>query len=237
MKRIVGFLRFTLVVILSMFFAILEIAALPFSRGGELFHALARGWARSVLFVCGIRLTIRGLENLERGKNYVYVSNHASMFDIPVIIASIPDQIRIVYKRELERIPFFGWGLKWGSYIGIDRASGSHAAKSLEEAAEKIRKGASVLLYAEGTRTLDGRLQPFKRGAFNLAVRARVSVVPLTVNGTFGILPKHSVSVQPGVVELILEAPIEIRNGKGKDAELELMEEVHSAITRHYVNQ
>jgi 1-acyl-sn-glycerol-3-phosphate acyltransferase len=237
MKTLVGASRLLVSAFLSLFFAVLEIIALPFHRSGELFHALAKAWARSVLFVCGIHVRVRGLEKLDRSRNYVYVSNHASLFDIPVIIATIPGQVRIVYKRELERIPFFGWGLKWGSYIGIDRVKGSHAAKSLEEAAEKIRKGASVLLYAEGTRTTDGKLQPFKRGAFNLAVRAGVSVVPLIVNGTFRILPKHSLTVNPGTADLILEAPIEIRNGKGKDVELELMEQVHSAITRNYVSQ
>jgi 1-acyl-sn-glycerol-3-phosphate acyltransferase len=159
------------------------------------------------------------------------------MFDIPAIIASIPDQIRIVYKKELEVIPFFGWGLKWGSYIGINRGRSPKAMKSIEEAVNTIRNGASVLLYAEGTRTLDGKLQPFRRGAFNLAVKAGVPVVPLTVNGSFNILPKHSVNIQPGTVELILESPIAIEGNPGKDAEMKLMEQVHAVIARHYVDQ
>jgi len=237
MQTLVGVLRFGAAVILSLFFAALEILTLPFHQGGYLFHSLARGWARSVLFVCGVNVTVKGLEKLDLSRNYVYVSNHASMFDIPAIIAGIPDEIRIVYKRELERIPLFGWGLKWGSYVGIDRGKGAEAIRSLEEATGKIRSGASVLLYAEGTRTLDGKLQPFKRGAFNLAVKAGVPVVPLTVNGSFGILPKHSISIQPGRVELILEKPIFLGNDRGKDAELKLMEEVHTAIRKHYVEQ
>ena len=147
------------------------------------------------------------------------------------------DQIRIIYKRELDVIPFFGWGLRYGSYIGIDRGRGSRAVKSLEEAVEKIRSGASVLMYAEGTRTLDGKLQPFKRGAFNLALRAGIPVVPLTVNGSFAILPKHSVSVRPGTVELVLGAPIPVPGGGGKDAELQLMQEVHAVIAGHYIDQ
>jgi 1-acyl-sn-glycerol-3-phosphate acyltransferase len=159
------------------------------------------------------------------------------MLDIPAILAGIPDQIRVVYKKELEAIPFFGWGLKWGSYIGIDRGRGPEAMRSLEKAMEKIRHGASMLLYAEGTRTRDGRLQPFKRGAFNLAVKAGVPVVPLTVNGSFNLLPKHSISIQPGNVELVLDAPIAIQGGEGKETELRLMQEVHSAIERNYVDQ
>lgn len=237
MNTVIGALRFGAAVVVALFFATLEILCLPFNRGGRLFHALARGWAHTTLFLCGVSVRVRGLEYRVPGGNYVYVSNHASMFDIPAIIAGIPDQIRIVYKKELERIPIFGWGLKWGSYIGIDRSRGPDAMKSLEEAARTIREGASVLLYAEGTRTLDGKLQPFKRGAFNLAVNAGVPVIPLTVNGTFNILPKHSIAVRPGRAELILDRPIEIGDDRGKEAELQLMELVHAAIKRNYVEQ
>jgi 1-acyl-sn-glycerol-3-phosphate acyltransferase len=190
-----------------------------------------------VLFVCGVKVTVSGLDKVDFRRNYVYVSNHASMFDIPAILAGIPDQIRIIYKKELEVIPFFGWGLKYGAYIGIDRGRRVDAMKSLDRAIDRIRGGASVLLYAEGTRTLDGKLQPFKRGAFNLALKAGVPVVPLTVNGSYAILRKHSINVRPGKVELALDTPIDVPSGGGKDAEMELMEKVHAAIARHYVDQ
>ena len=233
-----GVLRFFTAAFISIVSAIAELLLIWLDRKrGRVFHAIARGWARAVLAVCSVRVTVRGLEKVDLSRNYVYVSNHASMFDIPAILAGIPDQIRIIYKRELDVIPFFGWGLRYGSYIGIDRGRGSRAVKSLEEAVEKIRSGASVLMYAEGTRTLDGKLQPFKRGAFNLALKAGIPVVPLTVNGSFSILPKHSVSVRPGRVELVLEAPIPVPPGEGRDAELRLMEDVHAAIARHYIDQ
>jgi 1-acyl-sn-glycerol-3-phosphate acyltransferase len=238
MKTLIGAAKFVAGVVISITMAILEIIFLPINRKeGRLFHALARFWARAVLFTCGVRVKVHGLEHLDRSRNYVYVSNHASMFDIPAILAGIPDQIRVVYKKELEVIPFFGWGLKWGSYIGIDRGRGTRAMKSLEEAVQKIRDGASVLLYAEGTRTTDGKLQPFKRGAFNLAVKAGVPVVPLAVNGSYRLLPKHSIRVQAGTVELTLARPIAIEAGSGKEAELRLMEQVHDAIASHYRDQ
>jgi 1-acyl-sn-glycerol-3-phosphate acyltransferase len=228
----VGVLRFFTAAFISIVSAIAELLLIWLDRKrGRVFHAIARGWARAVLTVCSVRVTVRGLEKVDLSRNYVYV------FDIPAILAGIPDQIRIIYKRELDVIPFFGWGLRYGSYIGIDRGRGSRAVKSLEEAVEKIRSGASVLMYAEGTRTLDGKLQPFKRGAFNLALKAGIPVVPLTVNGSFSILPKHSVSVRPGRVELVLEAPIPVPPGEGRDAELRLMEDVHAAIARHYIDQ
>jgi 1-acyl-sn-glycerol-3-phosphate acyltransferase len=234
----VGVIRFFAAALISIASAIAELLLIWVDRKrGRMFHAIARGWARAVLFVCSVRVTVNGLNKVDMSRNYVYVSNHASMFDIPVILAGIPDQIRIIYKKELDIIPFFGWGLKFGSYIGIDRGRGSRAVRSLDQAVEKIRHGASVLMYAEGTRTLDGKLQPFKRGAFNLALKAGIPVVPLTVNGTFSILPKRSVRVRPGAVELVLDAPIPVPEGEGKEAETRLMHEVHEVIARNYINQ
>jgi 1-acyl-sn-glycerol-3-phosphate acyltransferase len=238
MAPLLGFLRVLTAGMFSILMAAIEIIMLPVDfRKGRVFHFLARVWARGVLLICGLRVTVKGREKLDFGRSYVYVSNHASLFDIPAVVAGIPDQIRIVYKKELEAIPVFGWGLKWGSYIAMDRSNRTEAMKSIEAAAQKIRRGASVLLFAEGTRTLDGHLQPFKRGAFNLAVRSGVPVVPLTINGTFTILPKHSVSARPGQIELILESPILVNSSGGKDEEMRLIEEVHSAIESHYIGQ
>ena len=233
-----GPLRYLAAVVISLVCAIAELLLIFVDRKkGRVFHAIARGWAKAVLFVGGVNVAVRGLERIDSERNYVYVSNHASMVDIPAILAGIPDQIRVVYKKELEIIPFFGWGLKYGAYIGINRGHGSEALKSLDEAITRIRHGASVLLYAEGTRTSDGKLQPFKRGAFNLAVKAGVPVVPLTVNGSYSILRKNSFTIKPGAVELVLDAPIEVPRGEAKDAERKLMEDVHAAIERHYIDQ
>jgi 1-acyl-sn-glycerol-3-phosphate acyltransferase len=195
---------------------------------------MARLYARTVLAVCGIKVKIKGLEHVPRTRNYIYVANHASLFDIPAVIAGIPDEIRIVYKKELEHIPFFGWGMKFGrTYIPIDRMGGHDALQSLEEAAKKIRQGASVLLFAEGTRTKDGNIQPFKRGAFNLAVRAGVPVVPLTIKGSYAILPKKSFFIQSGSITLVLDKPVEPPAANGKSSEVQLMEQVRSVIEKH----
>jgi len=237
MSKITGYIRITAAVFYTLLMAILSILVLPFDRRGRWYHAVSRLWSSILLVICGVRLSTRGTENLVPGQSYIYVSNHASLLDIPVMVAGIPDQIRIVYKKELEKIPLFGWGLKWGSYIGIDRGKSAEARKSLEEAIDKIRHGASVLLYAEGTRTVDGKIQPFKRGAFNLAVSAGVPVVPLTINGTFALMPKGSLAIHPRPVELFFERPITVDPEQGKDAELRLMKEVHAAIAKHYVDQ
>lgn len=237
MKRAIGILKFVVSVFATFLGAALVVALAPFDRRHFFFFAITRFCANFVLLINRVRVKTSGLENIKPNQGYVYVSNHASMFDIPAVIAGIPDQIRIVYKKELQWIPIFGWGLKFGSYIAVDRRRSVKAQRSLDEAIKKIRNGESVLLFAEGTRTLDGKLQPFKRGAFHIAARSEVPVVPLTINGSFRILPKHSISVNPGHVELILEAPIHLAGENGKEAELKLMGDVHAAIAQHYVNQ
>ncbi len=235
---ILSYLRIAFAAFAMLIAAILVMAVIPIDHKGKLFHGIARGYSRTVLKFCGIRLRVEGLESLRFDRNYVYVSNHASQFDIPAVIAGIPDQIRIVYKKELERVPFFGWGLKYTNvYIGIDRGRGPDAVQSLEAAASKIRGGASVLLFAEGTRSPDGGLQTFKRGAFNLAVKAGVPVVPLTINGSFSILSKNSLRIRPGTITLVLEAPIEPPERNGRESEMELSDRVHAAIERNYLRQ
>jgi 1-acyl-sn-glycerol-3-phosphate acyltransferase len=238
MSRLLGVLRALTASVFSVIMAVTAmVCTLLDIRRGHLFHLNNRLWAKGVLLLGGLKLTVRGVEKLDFASNYVYVSNHASLFDIPAVIAGVPDQVRLVYKKELQKIPVFGWGLKVGSYIAIDRGNRLDAMKSIEEAARKIRNGASVLLFAEGTRTRDGKLQPFKRGAFNLAVRSGVPVVPLTINGTFSILPKHSIAVNPGPVELVLDTPIPVDPDGGKLEELRVMDLVHQRIELQYRNQ
>lgn len=235
---ILSIIRIFLALLHSWLMATLVLITIPFNREGRLFHTLARLHAHGVLALCGIRVVVRGLENVDFSHSYIYVANHASYFDIPAVIAGIPDQIRLVYKKELERLPFFGWGLKYGkTYIGIRRGTSPEALQSLDDAIQKIRNGASVLLFAEGTRTSDGKLQPFKRGAFNIAVRANVPVVPLTINGSYRILPRHSVRIRPGTITLVLDTPIIPPGANGKSAEVQLRDRVQDIIRRHYSDQ
>jgi 1-acyl-sn-glycerol-3-phosphate acyltransferase len=229
-----SFIKIVLVIILTIVISTLAILSGLVERSGNLYHWLAKRWSQGILFVCGIKLEVAGLDRLDRKRNYIYISNHASQLDIPSIIAGIPDQIRIVYKRELTKIPIFGWSLGWNrTYIGIDRARGHDAVQSLEKAAEKIRTGTSVLLFAEGTRSVDGRLQPFRRGPFNLAVKSGVPVVPVSINGSHRALPKHSMRITPGTIRLRLGDPIQPPPGSGKENELTLRDMVHEVIQQN----
>ena len=232
---ILSVLKLVFALLFSLFVGALELVVIPFDRTGNVFHAVARFHARVVLAVCSIRVNVEGLDRVNFSRSYIYVASHASFFDIPAVIYGIPGQIRIVYKKELEIIPIWGWALKLGkTYIGIDRKKGVDAIQSLEEAANKIRQGTSVLLFAEGTRTSDGKLQPFKRGPFNLAVRAGIPVVPLSINGSYRILPRNSWRIKPGTITLVLGTPIEPPAANGKESELKLRDEVYAVIRQHY---
>jgi 1-acyl-sn-glycerol-3-phosphate acyltransferase len=234
---VLSFFKFVIMILVTVMVSIVAIVTVPFDRKGTGYHTLGRTWAQFALRLFGVEVHLSGAEHLERGATYVYVSNHASMFDIPAVMASIPDDIRIVFKKELSYVPIWGWALAFGPYISIDRFSAKDAMKSLDEAAEKMRHGASVLLFAEGTRTRDGKLLPFKRGAFSLAARSGIPIVPLTINNSYKILPKGSLRIRPADISLVLDRPILTSGADGKADEMRLMESVRIAIAEHYIDQ
>ena len=217
--------------------SIIALLSTPIDRTGRTFHWTARVWSRFILWLFNIRVVSKGTDVIDPANHYVYISNHASAFDIPALIVGIPDDIRFVLKKELTRIPIWGWALKYGHYISIDRGSARDAMKSLEEAARRMRDGASVILFAEGTRTRDGKLQTFKRGAFTLAVKAGIPIIPVTINRTFGILPRGSLRVHPADIELVFEKPIPVDEFQGREGEQRLMESVREAVARNYIEQ
>jgi 1-acyl-sn-glycerol-3-phosphate acyltransferase len=234
MDFIKTYLKISTIIVITIFFASLAIVASILDRSGKVYHFLGKIWANLLLWIAGVKVEVIGLENINSDENYVYVANHCSGFDIPVVMASIPGQLRIVFKKELTKIPLFGWQLRTGPYILIDRENPSKAMESLEIAKKKIEKGASVLLFAEGTRSKDGNIQPFKRGAFTLATRSGKKIIPLTIKGTFNILPKKKFRIRPGIVKLFIDSPIEHNGLIDKKSELELMERVRNIIVKNY---
>jgi 1-acyl-sn-glycerol-3-phosphate acyltransferase len=180
---------------------------------------------------------VKGLENIDLNQPYIFVSNHASMADIPTVLVALNGKVNIIFKKELTWVPIWGWALRFGPFIMIDRSNPRDAMASIERAVKTIRSGQSVILFLEGTRTRDGKLQPFKRGAFTLAAKSGVPVLPMTINNTFGIMPKGSFIVKQADISVVLEKPILTNELKSKTDELELMDKVHKAIEKHYVDQ
>ncbi|MFH0992413.1 MAG: lysophospholipid acyltransferase family protein [bacterium] len=234
---ILSLLKIFLIGVAAIPFSIVALISIPLDKSGRTFHLMGTTWGRFGLWLFGVKVELVGAEYIQPGQNYIYVSNHASMFDIPAVQSAIPDQIRIMLKKELTYVPIWGWALKYGPYIVVDRANAKEAVKSLDLAAERMRTGASVLLFAEGTRTRDGKLQPFKRGAFTLAVRSGVPIIPVAINNTFAIMKRGSLKVYPRDITLVLDKPVETAHIKTREEEKELMDYVHRIIEKNYVDQ
>ncbi len=190
-------------------FGLLAIAVSLVSRTGNSVHLVARIWGRSILWVSGIRVVINGLDYGNLNRSCIYMSNHQSNFDIPVLLGMLPIQFRWLAKAELFRIPIFGRGMRGAGYISIDRSDRASAFQSLDRAARIIRDGTSVMLFPEGTRSRDGKLLPFKKGGFVMAVDAGVPIVPIAVSGTHEIMPKGRLLIRRGNVQVHLQPPIE----------------------------
>lgn len=175
---------------------------------GNSSHRLARLWGKWVLLCSGLKVKVRGTENLLPGRPQVIFCNHQSYFDVFCLLAHVPIQYRWLAKQELFRIPVFGWAMRRAGYLSVDRSNPRSALKSLKEAAERIRHGASIVIFPEGTRSADGTLQPFKAGGADLAIRSGVPAVPMVILGTHKVLPKGGLLLRRGPVEIRIGKPI-----------------------------
>ncbi|HEX4167987.1 MAG TPA: lysophospholipid acyltransferase family protein [Bryobacteraceae bacterium] len=179
-------------------------------RNGFAQHGVARAWARMLLRVSGVRVQVEGLEQIEAGRSYVFISNHLSYMDTPVVLAHVPVQFRFLAKRGLFQIPLLGTHLHRAGHIRVPREDPRGAVKTMQMAAETIQKqGISLLVFPEGGRSHDGMLRPFKEGGAYIAIRAGVPVVPLALLGTRQILPYGGGVVESGSVVLRILKPID----------------------------
>ena len=216
-------------VIDTVFFSLLVIAGSFVSSGGDLPHKIARIWAKSFLMVSRIRVNIQGLARITPGKPYIFMCNHQSNFDIPVLLAYLPVQFRWLAKAELFKIPIFGYAMQRAGYISIDRSNRRTAIKSLKQAAEIIRSGVSVMIFPEGTRSQDGTIRPFKKGGFVLAIDSGVPIVPVVIKGTYEIMTKGKFRVNPGHVRMVIHKPIDT-SAYTRETKEALMESVRRVI-------
>ncbi len=233
MRWFMTMLRLIFISVTVVPFSILALLSMLFDRSGRIYFWSGRTWTKWALIVCRVTLTVKGMEHVDPFGNYILVSNHASMFDIPVLMNTFP-HIRIMFKKELSYIPFWGWALRWGHHIMVDRSKGTEAMKSLDRAAKAIGEGGQVLLFAEGTRTRDGKLLPFKRGAFSLAAKSGIPIVPIAINGSYSILPKGSFDIRPSMIEVVVNPPIETKNVTTREQEIQLMNSVREVIVQHF---
>ena len=177
--------------------------------GGAWLMPLARLWSRLVLGAAGVRWEAHYDPALEVRRPAVFACNHQSLFDIPVLVLAMPADFRMVAKKSLLYIPIFGWALWLAGFLFIDRSNRERAIGTLGRAAERLKRGTSIVVFAEGTRSRDGTLLPFKRGGFVLAIQAGVPVVPVAIRGGASILSKGSLSLRPGCMSVTFGAPVE----------------------------
>lgn len=211
------------------FIAILISLGCALIGGQQSAHSFGILWGKSCLWLAGLKLRISGTENLPPQGPVIYASNHQSNFDIPILYAGLPIQFRWLAKQELFDIPLFGAAMKYSGYIPIDRSNRRKSMASFEQAARKIKNGTSVIIFPEGTRTPDGNVQPFKKGALLLAAKAGVPVVPVTIKGSFQVQSKDSLKIKSGPIELVISPPLQTENMKSRDIET-LNQQIHDTI-------
>lgn len=185
-----------------------SLAVSLFDPTGERQQNVARLWSRMILWTVGARVEVEGLDKIDISKPQVYVVNHLSAFDIPVLYSYLPFQFRILAKKELFRYPFMGWHLRRSGQIPVVLENPKASVRSLNLAVAAIRKGNSLVIFPEGGRAPNGQLQPFMGGAFYAAVKAQVDVVPIVLIGTYEMLKMNSFHIKPGAVQMVVGSPI-----------------------------
>ena len=227
----ITYLKIFLIVIHTFVCSIFGLIFIFIDRSFTLYHYITKIYPGGILLISGIKIKRTGLENIDKKATYIFASNHSSHLDITALQWGVPNRLSMIFKKELVKIPFFGWQLYLGPYVVVDRKDPQAAMKSLEKAKRIMdTKKISVLVFPEGTRSKTGEVQSFKRGAFYLAARSGYPIVPITINGTAKILPKGTFKLNRGTIYLHFDKPIPTDGIKTKQDELELMERVRNII-------
>lgn len=209
----------------------LSLLVWPFDRTGDLQFWCVRWWCRLVAWSIFARIRVHGVDHVRPDQAYVYMANHASLIDTPALFAYLPYPFRIMAKRGLFFVPFMGWHLWTAGHFPIDRGAARNTVRSLRRVIEGVRHGRSLAVFPEGTRTSDGRLQEFRPGVFKVALRAGVPIVPVTILGTFSLLPKTTLAPRPGRVDVVLGEPIDTTGYDEKRLD-QLIERTKAVIQR-----
>lgn len=190
---------------------------------------VARAWARGVLLSSGVRAPVRFEGRLDPKASYVFMANHTSLFDIPVLLSTLPAQTRFLAKRSLFQIPIFGWALMLGGFVNIDRKNLGTARSSFSSAIDRLDEGVSLLVFPEGTRSLQEGMLPFKRGGFLLALKSGLPIVPVGISGSARVQRKGNFAIRPQPIRVHYGLPIEVGDYTVRDKQ-QLMDEVRRRI-------
>ena len=211
----------------TILFGTISLASTLIDRTGNFAHKCARGWASLILKTTGVRVRVSGLERLDPGRSYVFAANHQSIYDIPIVFAAVPFQLRIVAKQSLGRIPFMGWHLHRAGHLLVDRRN--PGPDIVQKMARLVSESSSLIVFPEGTRSINGELGRFKKGPFVVALDARLPVVPITITGSRRVMKKGQLMVRPGDVELTIHEPMPTES-LARDQVLAFAEGVRSVV-------
>ncbi len=234
LNRILGVISLIFLLSATLILLIISYPLFLSSRYGKVSTWYMRTWSRMTIWMTGSSIEVEGRENIPDGPCLI-LSNHQSFFDITSLLWAFPRALRMVAKKELFSVPFFGWGITIYGFIPIDRSNRVKAVSSLEDAAKRIQKGISVLLFPEGTRSLDGKMGPFKKGSFALALKAGVPIVPVLLTGTIDIHhKKHLLRIGVGKkIKVSFEKPIYLTDYKDSDRD-RLLDETYQIMSQRH---
>jgi 1-acyl-sn-glycerol-3-phosphate acyltransferase len=199
------------------------------TKNENFIYSPVRVFIRAGLAMVGVRVEVTGLERLDPNQTYIFTPNHQSLIEVPLFVAYLGRNPAYLGKKEVFKYPIFGYGIRLIGMVPVDRSNSPAAVESAKVATENLRRGKSFVVYPEGTRSRDGRMLPFKKGAFMMAIDAGVPIVPVTVSGASKIMPKAQVKVFPSTVRITVHEPISSA-GYSKDNVVELMELTRTKI-------
>jgi len=216
------------------------VLALPgglFDRDGKRLHWFSRAWSWLIMKTILSPVKVTGLDKIDTSKPHVYAVNHASALDIPVLYVNLPFQFRIVFKKELLSYPIVGWQLKRSGQVCIDQQKPANSIGAIRSAVKSLKAGMPLVIYPEGGRTSDGEIKPFLPGAFFLAIKAQVDIVPVALVGTYELLPMNTYHIKCRPLEMRVGEPISTAGLTMRDMEVvsakvkKAMEDLYYALT------
>lgn len=217
----------------TVFLGVISLGVSLFDRSGRMQHNLARFWSRLIMKTIFSPVKVTGLERIDTSKPHVYAVTHASALDIPVLYIYLPFQFRILFKKELLSYPFVGWHLKRSGQVCINQQNPASSVGSIRSALKSLKSGMPLVIFPEGGRTPDGEIKPFLPGAFFLAVKAQVDIVPVALVGTFELLPMNTYHIKCRPIEMRIGKPISTTGLKAHDMET-LSAKVKTAMEELY---
>ena len=218
---------------LTFVLSLLAVFVRLFDSTGNLSHQVSSLWCRLLCEWNGVDVEVEGMEFVDRDRPQIFLANHQGYFDIFALSGYLPVQIRWVSKASLFKVPFLGWAMRASGYVSVEREDRKHSYKAFLESLEKVKSGASIIIFPEGTRSSDGKIGEFKKGSGLLAARSGAPAIPTAIIGAYDIIQKGSAWIKPGKVKIILSPPIQM-NPKSKDKGEGELENIRDIICENF---